>query len=493
MVTLLIRLFLIAFIFCCFGCGQQKSTDSAINSTSGNSTGTIPDNNSNLGNSTGTLPDNNSNLGNSTATEPAIITDSGKSSTSLVVDGYMDKLSYTPGETAAVFINAKSSNKTVLTLYDVLGTKVDSIPTDVKPQQITTQNPWEDGYGYTKTVSYTIPNIKSGMYLWNNKIPFIIKDANKKTDIVVVYPTNTQNAYNTAGGKSMYTMPESERARVASFQRPFTNLSQGYTYEGIKWLFENVTTTINYIADHDMENYAEIANAKLILITGHSEYWTRQARLNLDRFVNTGGNALILSGNTMWWQVRYSADGSKMICYKSNALDSEPDPQLKTVNWFANILHYQIIPSIGGDFNIGGYGRNYTDRGWNGFKIVTASPAVFAGTGMVKGDILAMPSMEYDGTYLSGFDIAGYPIVDKNKLGFYQAEIIGFDYGLRGGLETIGTWMAFRKAATSGIIINGASTDWCNSYGIGGTDSVKIKQIISNMIHSLLNNTYVFQ
>ena len=30
---------------------------------------------------------------------------------------------------------------------------------------------------------------------------------------------------------------------------------------------------------------------------------------------NTGGHALILSGNTMWWQVRYNEDKTKLICY----------------------------------------------------------------------------------------------------------------------------------------------------------------------------------
>ncbi len=53
----------------------------------------------------------------------------------------------------------------------------------------------------------------------------------------------------------------------------------------------------------DLEDYSEIAGAKVVVIIGHSEYWTRRARENFDRYVLEGGNALVLSGNTMWWQV----------------------------------------------------------------------------------------------------------------------------------------------------------------------------------------------
>lgn len=408
----------------------------------------------------------------------------------LLVDGYMDKLSYNPGESAALYVNAGNTDKTVLSLYNLLGVKVDSMLVDLKPQTITTQSPWEEGYGYLPTATYTIPNLKSGMYFWENKIPFIIKEPTKKADIVVLYPTNTQNAYNSAGGKSMYS---EESAVSASFLRPFSNFSHGYAINYMKWIFENTSNSISYVSDRDFDDYYEIANAKLIILTGHSEYWTRKARENFDRFVDSGGNVLILSGNTMWWQVRYSEDGSKMICYKNAVPDPFVNPLLRTINWIEPSLAYPVIPSIGAVFTDGGYGRSYPDRGWNGFKIVTASPSVFSGTGMVRGDVLAMPSMEYDGTNLSGFDSEGYPIIDKQKLGFYNAEILGFDYGTRGGKETVGTWIAFQKTATSGIIINGASTDWCSSYGIGGTDSVRIKQIISNMTNALLNNTYRFQ
>ncbi|MGZ3610970.1 MAG: N,N-dimethylformamidase beta subunit family domain-containing protein [Ktedonobacteraceae bacterium] len=41
-------------------------------------------------------------------------------------------------------------------------------------------------------------------------------------------------------------------------------------------------------------------------MTGKSEYWTRQARTNIDKFTASGKNLLVFSGNTMYWQTRFN-------------------------------------------------------------------------------------------------------------------------------------------------------------------------------------------
>ncbi|MBI5014336.1 MAG: hypothetical protein HZB55_02445, partial [Deltaproteobacteria bacterium] len=109
-----------------------------------------------------------------------------------------------------------------------------------------------------------------------------------------------------------------------------------------------------------------------------------------------------------------------------------------------------------------------------------------------KGYVISMPSLEYDGTLLSGFDSDGYPIVDEQALGFYRAEIIGYDLGARGTDQTVGTWIALQKTPTSGVVINGASTNWCSFSGIGGEDGEIVKRVIQNMIDTLLAGTYTF-
>jgi hypothetical protein len=193
----------------------------------------------------------------------------------------------------------------------------------------------------------------------------------------------------------------------------------------------------------------------------------------------------------MWWQVRYSADYKKMICYKDEQLDPERNPLLKTINWNKDQLHYSILSSIGADFQHGGYGLR-VDNGWNGFKISSPQSPLLAGLGLKKGDTLSLPSGEYDGAPILAFDTEGLPLLNTSELNFEKIELIGFDKGQRGGIETIGTFIVFQKAGSSGIIMNAASYDWCSSKGIGGTSGESIKTITRNAIDLLLKNESVF-
>ena len=194
---------------------------------------------------------------------------------------------------------------------------------------------------------------------------------------------------------------------------------------------------------------------------------------------------LVLSGNTMWWQVRYSKNRDQLICYKL-----VPDPikskKLKTINWNDQQLEYPILSSIGAEFPRAGYGSK-EDKGWDGLKIITKSP-LLEGTKLKPGDILSLRSDEADGAPLQGFDSKGQPIVDLKTLGFEKVEIVGFDKTFR-IQEGIATWLVIRKAKGSGIIINVASTDWCSSVGMGNSD---IQKITLTMINKLLKKEEVF-
>jgi hypothetical protein len=239
-----------------------------------------------------------------------------------------------------------------------------------------------------------------------------------------------------------------------------------------------------------MDDYAVISNTKVLVIAGHNEYWTRKARLNFDKHVNDGKHAIVLSGNTMWWQVRYSETGDQLICYKDAVADPEPDDLLKTTNWYEPSLQYPITSSIGADFNYGGYGI-YVDNGWDGYKIVNPQSPLLKGLGFTMGDILSLVSGEYDGAPISYFE-NGIPVLDKDKLGFFKIELIGFDRGSRFGSETIGTFIAFQKTETSGVVVNAGSYSWCSDAGIGGPDGGKIKIITRNAIDLLLTGKSVF-
>lgn len=337
------------------------------------------------------------------------------------------------------------------------------------------------------TMSTQIPlpkDLKSGIYLIENSTPFVVKPS-QPVDVVVVYPSNTANAYCYNGGKSLYTVEN--KPSFVSFERPIE--LQANAEDGLKWLATLEEFRIGYITDMDLDFYENIAFAKVLVIPGHSEYWTRKARVNFDRFVDAGKHALILSGNTMWWQVRYSDDHTKLIRYFPD--DPEADPLLKTVNWCQSSLQYPILKSIGADFNHGGYGLK-TDRGWDGNKITSPNSPLLVGTDLKKGDIISLPSGEYDGAPTAGFDSGGNPIIAIDSLNFDKIELIGFDLGSRFDKETIGTFIVFKKKPTSGVIINTASYAWCSAYGMGGVDGIRVKKITWNALNILVNNLPAF-
>ncbi|HEY9045624.1 MAG TPA: N,N-dimethylformamidase beta subunit family domain-containing protein [Ohtaekwangia sp.] len=399
--------------------------------------------------------------------------------------GYTDQVSYMPSEKVTVYLHtATPTTACRLNVYSVTEDSVFSVKSSLTTQTITTSDPSIDGFGFSPTVEMEIPSsVPSGLYMIENKIPFIVKPKGP-VDLLIVYPSNTANAYEQSGGKSLYT---SNKGPMVSFHRPIA--LQPFSKICLQWFYNQKDVSIGYIADVDLDEYENISEAKILVIVGHNEYWTRKARENFDAFIDNGHDALILSGNTMWWQVRYSDDKSQLICYKS---DSDPvaTTSLKTILWNNPSLDYPIISSIGADFDLGGYGLK-SDLGWNGYKIMKPASPLFEGTGLQKGDIISLPTTECDGAPLAGFDIDNYPILDRERLQADQAEIIAFDRGFRNA-DTYPTMLVYRRSKSSGTIINTGTTDWCSSNGMGGASGTTIKKITANAIHKLLNRQSVF-
>lgn len=404
---------------------------------------------------------------------------------SFIEDGYTQKLSYYPGEKMQVFLESRASADICrLTFFDVSGDSVFSVASSVPMVTEIPEDASENGFAFPMAVEFEVPDLQSGVYLIEKKIPFVVK-TREPVDVVLVYPSNTANAYATSGGKSLYS--QVDRPQWVSFNRPIP--LQSLSKACLKWFSELKDFNVGYVVDMDLDDFRSFSNTKVLVIAGHSEYWTRQARYNFDRFVDFGGDALILSGNTMWWQVRYSEEKDKLICHRLAELDPVVDPMLKTINWNEPTLEYSILHSIGAHFPLGGYGLK-TDAGWNGYRIVEPSSPLFEGLALEKGQIIALPSLEYDGAPLAGFDDQGYPLIDNTILRFDDVELLAFDKGFR-GVETNATFIVFRKKPGSGIIVNTATTDWCSSGGMGGPSGDVIKKITHNALTKLVNDAPV--
>jgi hypothetical protein len=174
--------------------------------------------------------------------------------------------------------------------------------------------------------------------------------------------TNTWNAYNDWGGANLYTgathvsflrpfahglldRPEPLRHRIANRTRDpdlalraFTDYARAHdvcgwcgsagfpSFEGlfVQWA-EKARYTFDYCTNVDLEARPELLEGRrLYLSVGHDEYWSSGMRDTVEAHVSGGGNALFLSGNTCFWQVRFEDDGATMVSYKDRARSQDP-------------------------------------------------------------------------------------------------------------------------------------------------------------------------
>ncbi len=412
---------------------------------------------------------------------------------SMLIDGYFNQFSFLQEDTAYLYLNSKVTLKNaILGIYDVNKQLKDYIKCEINPQKILNPDPYKNGYGYTITYKYIIPsNLKSGLYFLANKLPVLVKNDNlNKAKMAIVHPSNTDIAYNKNGGMSYYYPSHQNRARVLSKQRPWVFSENGNLNSFYQWL-STLSYSLDFLSDEDLEDYNKIKNYQVLIFIGHSEYWTRSARLNFDKFINENHHALMLSGNSMYWQARYDTKTpNQQICYKYDAFSSDPisDILLKTGRWEDARLNLNPLLSIGSNYYTYGGFQNPVKVGFGGYKILKPQHELFKGLNFKYNDVMKFVADEYDGAKLSYVknpantaDI--YPVYDNVTTNFYKVQLLAYDLAVPdwGGNDVhSGAIIALKRKATSGVIINIGASNWCNEIS-----KSEIKKITTNAIEIL--------
>jgi hypothetical protein len=154
---------------------------------------------------------------------------------------------------------------------------------------------------------------------------FIVRDDSRTADILFVSSSSTMQAYNPWGGKSLYSYnsTNSTAATAVSYNRPHAPI---YTSNGAGEILAWDIKVLHFLERHGLDvcysDILDLHNAsptgfRCVLLSGHSEYWSKQARSNLQSAASQGVNVLALAGNVCYWQVTFSAD--VMTCNKSGA------------------------------------------------------------------------------------------------------------------------------------------------------------------------------
>jgi N,N-dimethylformamidase len=120
--------------------------------------------------------------------------------------------------------------------------------------------------------------------------------------------------------------------------------SQGYSYD----VYSDTDLHLDPLL---LEGY------KVLFVVGHSEYWSFESMTAVSRFLDRGGNAIVLSGNTAFWRVSYNADATVMECRKGDAPGTQVRGDRRGEMWHSH------------DFQRGGMSRECGFPAWRLFGL----------------------------------------------------------------------------------------------------------------------------
>jgi len=203
----------------------------------------------------------------------------------------------------------------------------------VIPQPADDDDAYKNGCNWQVTCTFNIPeDWKSDLYLAKLRddighytyIPVIVRSNSPgdQSKIAVVSATNTWQAYNNYGGASFYTCNRPSCSTFSSFvsyDRPLVNTvptPSGHLSEIEHLLLKFLKTHgIDYEQLSDLDLHSAAANGLLnnynvVILSGHSEYWSEEMKEAVESFLDQGGKLINLSGNTMFWKVQF--DGNRM-------------------------------------------------------------------------------------------------------------------------------------------------------------------------------------
>ena len=280
---------------------------------------------------------------------------------------------------------------------------------------------------------------------------------------VMVLTTNTLHAYNSWGGRSAYCdvgalmrrekrLPEAMAGAlgVLSTQRPFPPLllappvdmprlvnlrkrrfeepswagadpawsrahgqspydgSAGYLNKWeqifVRWA-EAEAIALDYLTDYDLEAEPGVLDPYgVVVLVGHSEYWSAGQRQAIDGFVEAGGRLAIFSGNTAVWKVRWEDEGRTMICHKWKGFEADPaaeaDPSVGTHLWSHPAFGRPEAETTGLSFIYAGYHRLglCVARGQGGYTVYRDKHWALEGCDLYYGDVIGdeIPLLGYE-------------------------------------------------------------------------------------------------
>jgi len=99
------------------------------------------------------------------------------------------------------------------------------------------------------------------------------------------------------------------------------------------WL-EQAGYEFDVITDLDLHRDPDqLRRYQVVLVNGHSEYWSAEMYYGLKEYLERGGNVVCLSGNSLFWRVSFNRDGTILECRKVDAPGNQVPTQFRGESW----------------------------------------------------------------------------------------------------------------------------------------------------------------
>ena len=176
----------------------------------------------------------------------------------------------------------------------------------------------------------------------------------------------------------------------------------------VAWAEGEEGLSLDYLTDYDLDAEPDaLAAYDVVVLVGHSEYWSGPQRAAIEAFVDAGGRLAIFSGNTSFWKVRWEDDGRTLVCHKWRGESAESMTTAGGTHLWSHPMFAAPEAAITGlSFLFGGYHRLglCAARGQGGYTVYRDRHWALAGTDLYYGDVFG------DGVPLLGYENDGCPL-----------------------------------------------------------------------------------
>jgi hypothetical protein len=445
------------------------------------------------------------------------------------IEGFAAQFTVDNGERVDFKINTNATNYRIdiyrIGYYNGDGArKVDTINQSLSTAQIQpvpTFDPTRklvDAGNWSVSASWNVPgDAVSGVYFARltrldtggaNIIPFIVRDDEAPSDITFQTSDTTWQAYNWWGGYNLYGGVDqggkAGRASAVSYNRPITTRDGGYSagpqdfifsveYPTIRWLEQN-GYDVNYISGIDAaRDGAQLLNSQIFLSVGHDEYWSAEQRSNVEAARDAGVNLAFLSGNEMYWQIRWesSIDGSgtpykTMVSYKETWANADVDPGHTTgtwrdTRWGAGQPENSLTGTI---FTVDSYRLDTIKipydlsnfRFWSNTEVANIQP------GQVYSLVPNLLGYEWDSDLDNGFRPAGLIPLSSTTL---DVNTLLLDHGNTTGPGTATHSLTLYRAPSGALVFGAGTVYW--SWGLDSNHDLEDTPTDPNVQQAMVN------